>query len=76
MICLKLIFEEIPHEKSGYLKSSFDWFGCPKDAQTPCWPRLWTRDLARTGPAYLLDRQFPGNLLFEQAKIFIKNFQF
>ena len=32
------------------------------------------RDLARTGPAYLLDRHFSENLLFGQAKISMKNF--
>ena len=37
---------------------------------------LWDRDLARTCPARLLDRQFPENLLFGYAKISMKNFQF
>ena len=32
------------------------------------------RDLARTHPACLLDRQFPENLGFGQAKISLKNF--
>ena len=37
---------------------------------------LLYRNLASTHPACLLDRQFPKNLLFEQANISIKNFQF
>ena len=34
------------------------------------------RDLARTRPTSLLDRQFPDNLLFGQANISMKNFNF
>ena len=34
------------------------------------------RDLARNSQACLLDRQFPENLLFGQANIFVMNFQF
>ena len=34
------------------------------------------RDLARTRPVCLLERQFPKNLLFGQAKISRKIFQF
>ena len=33
------------------------------------------RDLARTRPACLLDRQFPENFPFGQANISMKNFQ-
>ena len=33
------------------------------------------KDLVRTCPVCLLDRQFPENLLFGQAKISMKNFQ-
>ena len=33
------------------------------------------KDLAKTHPPYLLDRQFRDNLLFGQANISIKNFQ-
>ena len=34
------------------------------------------RDLARTRPNCLLDRQFPENLLYGQANIYMKNFKF
>ena len=34
------------------------------------------RDLARTRPAHVLDKQFPENHLFGQAKISIKKFTF
>ena len=34
------------------------------------------RDLARTRPTGLLDRQFPENLLFGQAQVSEKNFNF
>ena len=34
------------------------------------------RDLARTRPACLLDRQFPEKLLCGQAKVSMKKFQF
>ena len=37
---------------------------------------IGNRDLATIRPACFLDRQFPENLLFGQAKISIKNFQF
>ena len=33
------------------------------------------RDLASNRPAYLLDRQFPENLIFGKAKFSMKNFQ-
>ena len=36
----------------------------------------WTRDLTRTLPTCLLERQFPENLLFGQAKISMKIFLF
>ena len=44
-------------------------------------PHYWElregiRDLARTSPACLLDRQFPENLLFGQAKFSVTIFQF
>ena len=37
---------------------------------------LGARDLARTRPTCLLERQFQKNLLFGQAKIYMKIFQF
>ena len=37
---------------------------------------LGDRDLAKTCPTCLLDRQFPEKLLFGQAKISMKKFQF
>ena len=39
-------------------------------------PCLRVGDLARTRPACALDRQFPENFLFGQAKTSIKNIQF
>ena len=37
---------------------------------------MLARDLARICPACLLDSQFPETLLFGQAQIYMKNFQF
>ena len=38
--------------------------------------KIWVRDLARTRPTCLLDRSVPKDLLFGQAKISMKIFQF
>ena len=54
-------------------------FGYPKVYETFVWTpffQIQAKTVARTRPACLLARQFPGNLLFGQAKLSMKDFQF